>query len=87
MPKKKEIIKSQRYNLTVSAEMDAELKRVSQKHNVPVPELIRRYTELGLIEDKVGPFKYRDTDDSEKEIEMFPPDGHDQRKKRLWKKE
>ncbi len=87
MPEKRGLVKGRRYNLSVEAEIDAELQRVSRKHNVSVPELIRRYTQLGLIEDKVGPFKFKDVDGSMKEIEVFPPDEHDQRKKRLWKKE
>ncbi len=84
---KRGLVKSRRYNLSIAAEMDAELQRVSRKHNIPVPELIRRYTQLGLIEDKAGPFRFKDEDGNWKEIELFPPDGHDQRKKRLWKKE
>ena len=87
MSEERGLIKGRRYNLSVDAEVDAELQRVARKHNVPVPELIRRYTQLGLIEDKVGPFKFKDVDGKMKEIEVNPPNEHDQQKKRLWKKE
>jgi hypothetical protein len=93
MSEEKDIIRSsaseergvrQRYNLTIPPELNAELQRISQERNIPVPELIRHFIKLGLIEDQLGPFVYTDENGKRIEVELFPQLEDDQ-KLRLWK--
>ena len=74
----------QRYNLTIPPELNAELQRISQERNIPVPELIRHFIKLGWIEDQVGPFAYTDERGRRVEVELFPDEENDT-KLRLWK--
>ncbi len=90
MPEERDIVKKsdqrgvrQRYNLTIPPELNAELQRVSQERNIPVPELIRQFIKLGLIEDQVGPFVYTDENGRRVEVELHPRQQDDD-KLRLW---
>jgi hypothetical protein len=77
--------KSTRYNLTVNSSQGADLLRISESHHVSIVDIIRRFCVLGILEDRRGPFFYRDEHGAQKEIELFPK--KEDRKLQLWKRE
>lgn len=86
MSEGRDLVAKQRYNLVVPPELNADVQRVAQDHNIPVPDLIRLFIKLGLIANDVwqkpnAALIIRENGE-EREIELFPPE--DDNTVRVW---
>lgn len=72
-----------RVNLTLPTELNDQVIALSREHGIPVVQLIRRFIELGLLEDQKGPFSFKDDAGQEVIVEIFPPQQEDN-KHRIW---
>ena len=73
-----------RYNVTIPPELNAELQRLAEEHNMSVVELIRQFVRLGVIEERVGPFSFVDEHGKQVEIELFP-ERTQEKKLQVWR--